>query len=193
MGDGICVTDGCNRPVHIRKRGLCKRCYAREYARGFADDPSPRHTITREQWDAALVDCSICGPATAGVIRKVSYGDGRKMICVEGTRAARRRMFYGIELGQLEALLDRQGGVCAVCDRPLSLRSPVRGPQPDTACLDHDHACCPGKRTCGLCVRGLLCVGCNVKVGYWERGQGAITERGSEYLQNGPVDFAAFS
>ena len=109
------------------------------------------------------------------------------------TRAARRRMFYGIELGQLEALLDRQGGVCAVCDRPLSLRSPVRGPQPDTACLDHDHACCPGKRTCGLCVRGLLCVGCNVKVGYWERGQGTITERGSEYLQNGPVDFAAFS
>lgn len=24
-------------------------------------------------------------------------------------------------------------------------------------CVDHDHNCCPGSRTCGKCIRGTLC------------------------------------
>ena len=27
--------------------------------------------------------------------------------------------------------------------------------------LDHDHACCPGKESCGQCVRGYICNRCN--------------------------------
>jgi hypothetical protein len=34
--------------------------------------------------------------------------------------------------------------------------------------IDHDHACCPGKRSCGRCLRGLLHRTCNVAVGYFE-------------------------
>lgn len=27
----------------------------------------------------------------------------------------------------------------------------------DNLCVDHDHACCPGPKSCGACIRGVLC------------------------------------
>ncbi len=34
--------------------------------------------------------------------------------------------------------------------------------------VDHDHGCCPGKGSCGKCIRGFLCSGCNTSLGHME-------------------------
>ena len=34
--------------------------------------------------------------------------------------------------------------------------------------IDHDHTCCPGRRSCGKCVRGILCARHNLLIGQFE-------------------------
>jgi hypothetical protein len=34
--------------------------------------------------------------------------------------------------------------------------------------IDHDHACCPKRPTCGKCTRGLLCDRHNRAIGFFE-------------------------
>jgi hypothetical protein len=36
--------------------------------------------------------------------------------------------------------------------------------------IDHDHNCCSGTQTCGSCVRGIVCNGCNKAIDRYERG-----------------------
>ena len=50
-----------------------------------------------------------------------------------------------------------QGNACAMCRMPFEADQRI--------CIDHDHACCAPStpsRCCGKCVRGLLCLTCNV-------------------------------
>ena len=55
-------------------------------------------------------------------------------------------------------LLESQSECCAICGSPDPGGSGAWH-------IDHDHACCPGKRSCGECVRGALCSGCNMALG----------------------------
>ena len=63
---------------------------------------------------------------------------------------------YGLTIAAYDALAVSQGGRCAICRR-----EEVDG----SLAVDHDHACCPGRRSCGQCVRGLLCRACNYALG----------------------------
>lgn len=63
---------------------------------------------------------------------------------------------YGITLDYFESLLKKQRGRCAGCGTKKFTKRP---------CADHDHKCCSGKKSCGKCVRGLLCPGCNGALG----------------------------
>lgn len=65
---------------------------------------------------------------------------------------------YNITIEQYNQMFEDQGGVCAICKgindngRALS--------------VDHDHKCCPGGKSCGSCIRQLLCLYCNTFIGY---------------------------
>lgn len=65
---------------------------------------------------------------------------------------------HGITVAQYDELLAAQGGTCAICHESQTTFSDGRVRRLD---VDHDHRCCPGRHSCGACIRGLLCSNCN--------------------------------
>lgn len=64
---------------------------------------------------------------------------------------------YGLTHERFDALLEIQGGGCAICDA-------AEAGYGRRWHIDHDHDCCPGERACGRCVRGILCLTCERRV-----------------------------
>lgn len=56
---------------------------------------------------------------------------------------------------------------CPICSRDIvsKVRDPNTGKVRSLLVVDHDHTCCPGSVSCGLCVRGFLCGQCNSAAG----------------------------
>jgi hypothetical protein len=57
-------------------------------------------------------------------------------------------------------MLVNQNYFCAACPDKLNFDI-SRGIH-----IDHDHNCCPGNRSCGKCVRGVVCMACNIAIGW---------------------------
>lgn len=72
-------------------------------------------------------------------------------------------MGYGLTVEQYAWMLYDQGFRCAICftDDPGTRNG-------GDWHIDHDHTCCSGSRSCGECVRGLLCGGCNRGLGQFK-------------------------
>jgi hypothetical protein len=97
----------------------------------------------------------------------------------------RLRRIYQLSEDQFYWLLDRQGGVCALCfEEETRIHHGSKAVMRLT--LDHDHACCPSNsRTCGRCIRGLLCYECNLLIGKVE-AKPALILRFADYLSQRP-------
>lgn len=82
---------------------------------------------------------------------------------------------YKLSRESYEQMFDEQDGKCLICKE-----------KQDRLFVDHDHACCPtdqtNQKTCGECVRGLLCWHCNSGLGHFrddpDRMQAAIAYLG---------------
>jgi hypothetical protein len=73
---------------------------------------------------------------------------------------------YGLTPEVYAQLFEEQGGACAICGRePVNFRLAV----------DHDHECCPDRKTCcAHCVRGLMCSNCNLALGLFGDSVGRL-------------------
>lgn len=72
----------------------------------------------------------------------------------EKRQAASRRYEYSLSPERFEEMKAQQDNKCAICKTEL-VRIDV----------DHDHSCCSSRKSCGKCIRGLLCHKCNTIIG----------------------------
>lgn len=94
-----------------------------------------------------------------------------------------RRSKYRIDFN---VLWEAQGGLCASCHLPM-----VRGGKEGfSACVDHDRRCCPGKRSCGKCVRGIIHRNCNLVLGY-AKDDVAVLQSAIVYLERWNTSFGS--
>lgn len=107
-----------------------------------------------------------------------SNGDRPSHVCLRCERSARLLKTYGITVEEYEDMFAAQHGACAICGQPETLE--LHGRSLPLA-VDHDHSCCPGRTTCGRCLRGLLCWNCNSLLGKIERVPG-LEQRMIAYL-----------
>ena len=80
----------------------------------------------------------------------------------DSTRGYRLQYLYKITQEQYEKLLESQGGCCALCTEK-------QGDDKRRMAVDHNHECCSGQKSCGKCLRGILCADCNRKLGFLEQ------------------------
>lgn len=121
----------------------CLRCKEKKPAEAFGKDASTKDNLTR--W---------CRPC-----RNEYQLDSQRRYREQGRygpeyyRRTHLKHAYGITPERFDEMLAAQGGRCAVC------------PETEDFTVDHDHSCCPGNRSCGNCIRGILCRKCNMALG----------------------------
>lgn len=142
-----CDALGCDEMA--RWKGYCTRHYARIHRNGTLElkgrfrVPNPGDP------------CGWCGePIPPTKTRRAVFCSKK---CNNNYQ---NRVLSGVTKAQYEAILEAQGGCCAIC----GTTNP--GDRIKAFHMDHDHSCCPGGRgTCGKCFRGLLCWSCNIGMG----------------------------
>ncbi len=100
--------------------------------------------------------------------------DGLATLCRECAWSAGLWSKYKITGHQYMEMFEAQGGVCYLCG---GLSRDGRA-----LAVDHDHACCPGSKSRGACVRSLLCLDCNTGLGSL-KDDVSLLERAVAYLK----------
>lgn len=131
-----------------------------------------------------LCDCGKESIVMTGTLKKTiscgcdeSYtkrsGESRKSLIPREIRAnhGHRQRTFGLSPEAFEGMKQKQENKCVICGLPFE-RTPH---------VDHDHLCCPGIKSCGKCIRGLLCHHCNAGLGNF-RDNPVLLLKAIEYL-----------
>ena len=123
--------------------------------------------------------CRVCGleKPLDDLVKDKKAKDGRKRLCKVCDAERMRNYFksnpdkyennkriardsrpnwkrHGIDQSVYDEMLGRYDGKCWSCQSEQGTH------------IDHNHNCCDSARGCNLCIRGILCNGCNAALGH---------------------------
>lgn len=116
--------------------------------------------IDRRESKGIRTHCKLCHNKKAKAYRKTPKAQAtHKEWRAKSARkiAANRLRKYSLTVEKFERLLREQSFSCVICQSEFS--------ESNKPHVDHDHKCCKGQKSCGTCVRGLLCNACNIALG----------------------------
>lgn len=86
---------------------------------------------------------------------------------------------YQIDEAWYKSKLETQNFSCAICGSNLLNSNDLT-----TLQVDHNHSCCKEKnKSCGKCLRGLLCSRCNTGIAFFEDNVDFL-QKAAQYLKN---------
>jgi predicted Zn-ribbon and HTH transcriptional regulator len=169
--DAICRAD-CDNPIGRHgAKGLCQSHYAR-WKREGDSALGPLYSKGKYKIERATrglpegmkrcADCEeekfldefrVASPSTVRSHPSITHSAKCSGCEYKNRRINIARRNFG-EVGVELTLLILDGAGCESCGRnDLKMA------------IDHDHRCCPTIKTCGKCVRGILCSNCNTSAG----------------------------
>lgn len=157
-----CAFGGCVRAA--RASGLCTGHYQQQ-RKGKALAPLGKkraNGVVQEMIRRGIVECRECGECKPVAEYSPIGASGAPRPYCKPCNAERVRLGHdNVTKEFVDRLLRFQEARCAICGADNTTHRAMD--------IDHDHACCPGRRSCGRCVRGLICSSCNFHgLGWYE-------------------------
>lgn len=150
----VCSIGNCNKPFWAKT--WCNSHYRQWHRQG---DPLMRTRFLRTKNTSNLCTfCKIIKPALQFPLRQ---NGNRYSWCKSCSRSYRLKFYYKLTIEDFQKLLKKQNNKCAGCKQEFTDSKHNNGKWN----IDHDHICCLGEKSCGKCVRGILCPSCNRTIG----------------------------
>jgi hypothetical protein len=153
-----CVAEGCSRKARGRSSEGLLVCRSHQ-RNGVESAVQIRRSADQIMFrnEAGEKHCNRCDSwlPESGFLAHRNRPDGLQCYC---TRCLSDQP-HNLSGTRRRELLALQGGRCA--GPGCAVEFDVHGGPSVTYRIDHDHNCCPGSKSCGRCIRSLLCQGCN--------------------------------
>lgn len=154
----------------LRKQPITVRLVERQRRLDLVPPELRRPRVPEREWPE---DRRWCAGCQSFVLLQDCSGSRCKTCSNVAGHASRLKGEYGIDAATYEALLELQGGCCAICGRR---------PKTKRLAVDHDHST--------GAVRGLLCPGddgCNHRLLGYVRDRVDLLQRAIDYLNDPPI------
>lgn len=125
---------------------VCRRDYEKQYAKDNEEKIKAYKEVYLKEHKEEIKE------------QRKKYVEANREKVTKYLRVWHLKKCYKLTLEQYNKILESQDFRCLGC-----LLSVEELGRPLT--VDHDHNCCPGAKSCGKCIRGLLCSSCNVALG----------------------------